>query len=163
MLLCNSLTTPTISHQEASACYVKAFLAPVSWTTLITQSDNNIDLNDYDALLWAAKPALQNMPSSTINLPSKAGGQRMKKMCVFFICLAHFLHCLVSFSFFLFFLRVVKLLLVSGWGCSRRCLIPCLTIKGLRWSSGQKSRWLTITSTAQPWDHLTPKVGNDSL
>lgn len=108
MLLCDSLTTPTISHQEASACYVKAFLAPVSWTTLITQSDNNIDLNDYDALLWAAKPALQNMPSSTINLPSKAGGQKMKKMCVFFICLAHFLHCLVSFSFFFFFKELLN-------------------------------------------------------
>ncbi|XP_022621926.1 otoancorin [Seriola dumerili] len=68
------------NSSEASACYVRAFLAPVSWATLTTNSENNMDSDDYDTLLWAAKPALLDMPSSRMNLPSKAEGQNMKKM-----------------------------------------------------------------------------------
>uniref|UniRef100_A0A3B4Y8Y5 Otoancorin n=1 Tax=Seriola lalandi dorsalis TaxID=1841481 RepID=A0A3B4Y8Y5_SERLL len=68
------------NSSEASACYVRAFLAPVSWATLTTNSENNMDSDDYDTLLWAAKPALLDMPSSKMNLPSKAEGQNMKMM-----------------------------------------------------------------------------------
>ncbi|XP_056236500.1 otoancorin [Seriola aureovittata] len=68
------------NSSEASACYVRAFLAPVSWATLTTNSENNMDSDDYDTLLWAAKPALLDMPSSRMNLPSKAEGQNMKMM-----------------------------------------------------------------------------------
>ncbi|TKS82067.1 Otoancorin Precursor [Collichthys lucidus] len=39
-----------------------------------------MDSQDYDKLLWAAKPALQHMPSSKMKLPNKIGGQKVKKM-----------------------------------------------------------------------------------
>ncbi|XP_071326560.1 otoancorin [Trachinotus anak] len=68
------------NSSESSACYMRAFFAPVSWTTLTTQSENNMDSDDYDTLLWASKPALQDIPSSRINLPTNAKGQNMKNM-----------------------------------------------------------------------------------
>lgn len=57
-----------------------AFVAPLSWETLTTQSENNMDLDDYDTLLWAAKPALQGMPSSRMELPIRIAHQKVKKM-----------------------------------------------------------------------------------
>ncbi|XP_029359266.1 otoancorin [Echeneis naucrates] len=68
------------NSSEGSACYMKAFLAPFSWKTLTTQTEDNMDSDDYDNLLWAAKPALEDTPPSRINLPRKAGGQNMKKL-----------------------------------------------------------------------------------
>ncbi|KAG8010055.1 hypothetical protein GBF38_014215, partial [Nibea albiflora] len=44
------------------------------------QSEDIVDSQDYDKLLWAAKPALQDMPSSKMKLPVKIRGQRVKKM-----------------------------------------------------------------------------------
>ncbi|XP_039973328.1 otoancorin [Xiphias gladius] len=68
------------NSSEASACYMRAFVAPMSWMTLTTQDENNMDSDDYDTLLWAAKPALQDMTSSSMKLPTKVEGQNMKKM-----------------------------------------------------------------------------------
>ncbi|XP_078109050.1 otoancorin isoform X2 [Sander vitreus] len=65
----------------ASACYMQAFVAPLSWATLTSQSVNNMTLDDYDTLLWAAKPALQGMPLSEMNLPTNVGmREHLKKM-----------------------------------------------------------------------------------
>ncbi|XP_027142923.1 uncharacterized protein LOC104934470 [Larimichthys crocea] len=65
---------------DESACYMHAFVAPMCWETLTTQSEDIMDSQDYDKLLWAAKPALQDMPSSKMKLPNKIGGQKVKKM-----------------------------------------------------------------------------------
>ncbi|XP_040901377.1 uncharacterized protein otoa [Toxotes jaculatrix] len=68
------------NSSEASACYIRAFVAPMSWTTLTIQGENKVDSDNYDTLLWAAKPALEDMPSSKMTLPTKVEGQNMKKM-----------------------------------------------------------------------------------
>uniref|UniRef100_A0A4W6FUI4 Otoancorin n=1 Tax=Lates calcarifer TaxID=8187 RepID=A0A4W6FUI4_LATCA len=67
---------------EASACYMRAFVALKSWKALITQGENNMDPDDYDTLLWAAKPALEDMASSGVSLPPKVDGGNMKKMMI---------------------------------------------------------------------------------
>ncbi|XP_073340725.1 otoancorin [Pagrus major] len=64
----------------ASACYMRAFVAFLSWRTLTTQSEDNMDSDDYDELLWAAKPALEDMPPSEMKLPLIATRQKVKKM-----------------------------------------------------------------------------------
>lgn len=127
---------------------MRAFVALKSWKALITQGENNMDPDDYDTLLWAAKPALEDMASSGVSLPPKVDGGNMKKMWVCFD--DYFLQCLSSM-----FLNVVKQLLVPGWLRCGRCMLPCLTIKGAKWQNGQKSRSLRITSTAQWCHHLT--------
>ncbi|XP_011483575.1 uncharacterized protein LOC105355935 isoform X1 [Oryzias latipes] len=68
------------SVSESSSCFLRAFVAPLSWTALITQEDNNLDPDSYDALLWAAKPVLVDVPSETMKLPTKVEGQNMKNM-----------------------------------------------------------------------------------
>lgn len=69
-----------IVPQEASSCYMHAFLASVSWTILTTQAEGNLSSGDYDALLWAARPALQDMRSLKISLPTQIEGQNLNKM-----------------------------------------------------------------------------------
>ncbi len=67
--------------QEASACYIHAFMAPLSWAALTMQSENNkMDSDDYDSLLWAAKPALQEMPPTSMKLPNIVPRLNMMKM-----------------------------------------------------------------------------------
>ncbi|XP_026172964.1 uncharacterized protein LOC113136395 isoform X2 [Mastacembelus armatus] len=68
------------NSSDSSACYMKAFVAPLSWTILTTQGENNIASDDYDMLLWAARPALQEMPSSRVALPTRVESQHLKKM-----------------------------------------------------------------------------------
>ncbi|XP_036929963.1 otoancorin isoform X2 [Acanthopagrus latus] len=68
------------NSSEASACYMRAFVAPQSWEALTTQSEDNMDSDDYDELLWAAKPALEDMPPSEMRLPVTATLQKVKKM-----------------------------------------------------------------------------------
>lgn len=63
---------------------MRAFLAPLSWATLTTQSENNMNSDDYDTLILAAKPVVQDMPFIGMNLPTKAEVQKMKKMWVCF-------------------------------------------------------------------------------
>ncbi|XP_070768533.1 otoancorin [Enoplosus armatus] len=83
MLNCSYLPTMIKlmrNSSEASACYMQAFVAPLSWETLTTPSENNMDSDDYDTLLWAAKPVLQDMSPSRMNLPIKVERQNMEKM-----------------------------------------------------------------------------------
>ncbi|KAM9722820.1 otoancorin [Menidia menidia] len=69
------------NSSEPSACYMKALLAPLSWSALTTRSeDSDIDSNDYDTLLSAAKPVLQDIPHARMELPPKVGAKNMKKM-----------------------------------------------------------------------------------
>ena len=78
--LSGGVIIPDISPQEASACYMQAVVAPMSWTTLTTPGENNMDPGEYDAMVWAAKPALQDMPPSRLNLPREVKAQYMEKM-----------------------------------------------------------------------------------
>ncbi|XP_051261887.1 otoancorin isoform X2 [Dicentrarchus labrax] len=68
------------NSSDTSACYMQAFMAPLSWMTLTTQSEKNMESDDYDTLLWAAKPALQDMLPSRMKLPVQAEPQNVKKM-----------------------------------------------------------------------------------
>ncbi|CAB1459828.1 unnamed protein product [Pleuronectes platessa] len=68
------------NSSEASACYMQAVVAPMSWTTLTTPGENNMDPGEYDAMVWAAKPALQDMPPSRLNLPQEVKAQYMEKI-----------------------------------------------------------------------------------
>lgn len=57
---------------------MQAFVAPLSWATLTSQAENNMDPDDYDTLLLAVKPALLSMKRMT--LPTRVESQNMKKM-----------------------------------------------------------------------------------
>lgn len=41
-----------------------------------------MDPDSYNALLWAARPVLEDEPSETMKLPTKVEGQNMKSMYV---------------------------------------------------------------------------------
>ncbi|AWO96592.1 putative otoancorin [Scophthalmus maximus] len=68
------------NSSEASACYMQAVVAPLSWKTLTMQGENSINPDHYDTLLWAARPAMQDLSSSRMNLPTKVEAQYMEKM-----------------------------------------------------------------------------------
>ncbi|KAF6739596.1 Otoancorin [Oryzias melastigma] len=68
------------NSSDSSSCFLKAFVAPLSWTALITQRASSIDPDSYNALLWAARPVLEDEPSETMKLPTKVEGQNMKSM-----------------------------------------------------------------------------------
>lgn len=59
---------------------MRAFVAPLSWETLTTQGEKNMDSDDYDTLLLAVEPALLSMPPKRMTLPTRVEGQNMKKM-----------------------------------------------------------------------------------
>ncbi|XP_036372079.1 otoancorin-like [Megalops cyprinoides] len=53
-----------------SVCFMRAFVAPLSWDTLVM---NVTDLapEDFTLLLWGAEPYLQNIPSPLLTLPQQ--------------------------------------------------------------------------------------------
>ena len=57
-----------------------AFVAPLSLKTLSTQDADDMDPDDYDMLLWAARPALREMLFSGMRLPNQTACTKMKKM-----------------------------------------------------------------------------------
>lgn len=67
------------NSSESSACYMKAFAAPLSWIKLTENPENNVDSDDYDTFLTAAEPVVLDMPLSEMNFPEKLKGQDMKK------------------------------------------------------------------------------------
>ncbi|XP_061572831.1 otoancorin [Cololabis saira] len=62
------------------ACYMAAFVGPLSWATLTQKDDNYVKSTDYDTLLLAVKPVLRDILSERMELPTKVEGQRVKKM-----------------------------------------------------------------------------------
>ncbi|XP_047453991.1 otoancorin [Mugil cephalus] len=68
------------NSSNPSMCYIQAFMAPMSWAALTGEGENNIDANEYDTLLWAAKPVLQDVRSSRMSLPGKVKAEHIKKM-----------------------------------------------------------------------------------
>ncbi|XP_034553551.1 otoancorin [Notolabrus celidotus] len=67
------------NSSESSACYMEAFVGPLSWTTLAKSDAKNMDSDKYDALLSTAKPVVLGMPSTRVNFPDKLEGRDMKK------------------------------------------------------------------------------------
>lgn len=51
---------------------------------MTTESENNLESDDYDTLLQSAKSGLQLLPSKEIELPNTVTQQKLEKMCVFF-------------------------------------------------------------------------------
>lgn len=49
---------------------------------MTTESQNNLESDDYDTLLWSAEPVLQSLPSRDIELPNTVAQQKLEKMCV---------------------------------------------------------------------------------
>lgn len=73
------------SQENATACYMQAFMAPISWMILTAQDKNNTDMNalnmdDFDTLLWSAKDALRDLPSSAFKFPPKVELEKMKRL-----------------------------------------------------------------------------------
>ncbi|CAL8290739.1 unnamed protein product [Merluccius merluccius] len=59
---------------------MQAFLAPFSWEILMGGKDMNSE--DYDSIVWAAKPLLQNMPPSDITLPHTLTRSKLERMMI---------------------------------------------------------------------------------
>ncbi|XP_020497597.1 otoancorin [Labrus bergylta] len=77
--LLNMINRMKTSPESSATCYMKAFMAPMSWVTLKKKCVNNISSDDYDTLLSAAKPVVLDMPSSRVNLPDVAVGPNLMK------------------------------------------------------------------------------------
>ncbi|KAM4735242.1 otoancorin [Anableps anableps] len=81
----NSSNLPAVirmmkNSSDPSCCYMKAFVAPLSWATLTAQSKTYFDSIDYNTLLWAAKPVLQDIPSTGMMLPARVDAHNMATM-----------------------------------------------------------------------------------
>ncbi|KAM3613542.1 uncharacterized protein V6R79_001145 [Siganus canaliculatus] len=68
------------NYSEAHRCFMRAFLAPLAWKTVTTQTGDDIDSEDYNTLVDAAEPALPEMNSNAFNLPKNLPRRRMEKM-----------------------------------------------------------------------------------
>ncbi|KAM4595999.1 otoancorin-like, partial [Polymixia lowei] len=64
---------------ETSVCFVRGFIAPLSWKILTTRGDR-MDEETYGAMSWAARPLLQTMPPSKLNLPPMRQLPHLAKM-----------------------------------------------------------------------------------
>ncbi|KAM9852097.1 LOW QUALITY PROTEIN: otoancorin [Aulostomus maculatus] len=82
----NCTNLPTMIKQmrnssEETSCYMRAFLAPLCWAILTSDSKSNVSSDDYEVLLSAAKPTLLNTPLKRIKLPRRVERvENMKKM-----------------------------------------------------------------------------------
>ncbi|KAJ8004989.1 hypothetical protein DPEC_G00142000 [Dallia pectoralis] len=80
---CSSLPHSIKLTRNASAgprCFMRAFLAPLSWVTLTTDVGVNFSLADYKSLLWAVKPFLLNVPAPPITLPTRIQNTHLEEM-----------------------------------------------------------------------------------
>lgn len=57
---------------------MRAFLAPLSWNVLMGGGDMTPE--DYESMMWAAEPLLQDMPPSDMSLPRTVDRSTMKRM-----------------------------------------------------------------------------------
>lgn len=68
--------------QEESVCFVRAFVAVLSWKALTTPKENITDMNDYEKLLLATKPALRDIFLRTMMLPKSLAREKVAMMWV---------------------------------------------------------------------------------
>ncbi|KAG7282147.1 hypothetical protein CRUP_034894 [Coryphaenoides rupestris] len=64
--------------KEAHVCMMRSFLAPISWNILMGGGDMTPE--DYDSMMWAAEPLLQDMSPSDMSLPRTVDLPKMKRM-----------------------------------------------------------------------------------
>ncbi|KAF7708236.1 hypothetical protein HF521_017293 [Silurus meridionalis] len=85
--MCNSSNLPQmIDHMwnttEKANCFMRAVLAPLSWLVII-QNATQFDTEQFQKLLWAAKPFLEMSPSSLTMPPAMQGSQLAEIMQTF--------------------------------------------------------------------------------
>ncbi|KAM9782792.1 otoancorin [Neosynchiropus ocellatus] len=79
---CDDLSSmiKTMKHSsDGPVCYMKAFVAPCSLEVLTTQLEN-MDPEEYDTLLQAAKSAMSTLPARGMKLPKSAGRKDVRKI-----------------------------------------------------------------------------------
>ncbi|XP_034029550.1 LOW QUALITY PROTEIN: otoancorin [Thalassophryne amazonica] len=65
---------------ESASCKIRASLAPLVWMLLTNHDINNMDLEQYESLLWVAKPLLADVPLTKMKLPLKIEINYMEKL-----------------------------------------------------------------------------------
>ncbi|XP_052358562.1 otoancorin-like [Oncorhynchus keta] len=80
---CSSLPS-FIEHMRNSSagpqCFLRAFIAPLSWVALMMKGGDDMEPEDYGSLVWAAKPLLQNMPPLQMTLPPWIQNPHLEEM-----------------------------------------------------------------------------------
>ncbi|XP_073702595.1 otoancorin [Garra rufa] len=64
---------------EGPRCFMRAFMAPLSWVTIM-QNGTELNKEDLTKLLWVAKPFLETMPPSSIVLPAFSQSSHLAEM-----------------------------------------------------------------------------------
>ncbi|XP_059423021.1 otoancorin [Carassius carassius] len=64
---------------EGPGCFIRAFMAPLSWMTIM-QNGTDLNKEDLTKLLWAAKPFLETMPPSSFVLPAFSQRSHLAEM-----------------------------------------------------------------------------------
>ncbi|XP_052474541.1 otoancorin isoform X1 [Carassius gibelio] len=64
---------------EGPSCFMRAFMAPLSWMTIM-QNGTDLNKEDLTKLLWVAKPFLEAMPLSSFVLPVFSQSSQLAKM-----------------------------------------------------------------------------------
>ncbi|KAK2903230.1 hypothetical protein Q8A67_007943 [Cirrhinus molitorella] len=64
---------------EGPRCFMRAFMAPLSWMTIM-QNGTELNKEDLIKLLWVAKPFLETMPPSSFVLPAFSQSSHMAEM-----------------------------------------------------------------------------------
>ncbi|KAM6967469.1 otoancorin [Aplochiton taeniatus] len=73
--MCNCSHLPCMvkfmrNFTDAPMCFLRAFVAPLSWRALTSNgSGHNLNPEEYEGMVWAAKPLLQTMPPVSLGLP----------------------------------------------------------------------------------------------
>uniref|UniRef100_A0A8C1DW98 Otoancorin n=1 Tax=Cyprinus carpio carpio TaxID=630221 RepID=A0A8C1DW98_CYPCA len=64
---------------EGPRCFMRAFMAPLSWMTIM-QNGTDLNKEDLTKLLWVAKPFLETIPPSSFVLPVFSQSSQLVKM-----------------------------------------------------------------------------------
>lgn len=59
---------------------MRAFVAPLSWEALTTPEENITDMDDYEKLMLATKPALQDISLGRMRLPKHLALLKVARM-----------------------------------------------------------------------------------
>lgn len=68
------------NRSEDSVCFMRAFVAALSWEALTTPKENITDMDDYEKLVLATKPALQDISSGRMRLPKHLSLLKVARM-----------------------------------------------------------------------------------
>ncbi|KAK1795355.1 hypothetical protein P4O66_010528 [Electrophorus voltai] len=77
-----SLNLMRRTRSEKCHCFMRAFVAPLSWAAVL-QNATQLDMKQLRTLLWAAKPLLETMPPSPLVLPATVQSSHLAEMMKF--------------------------------------------------------------------------------